>query len=197
MAASRGAEEGRFIADAIELARERSGRPLQVLIVGSSPSLFQGAASTRGWKGWLDALPLPESFYEDRRCRLLCGLLMDKSSSVTVLDPDPRRLARLGGGLRGRLTAITADLGVANSPDLRPLRGSFDVVLAFGMLARLPDETRRKAAAWNIVALTAVDGLIVEDSGALAALSNIALAKRPCIYRRRAEANELQRLRRA
>ena len=179
------------------LAPPADGRPLEVADVGPGLAvkhLGRLAARTtllqdifRRIETGVRRVPMPDAFYENYETHELVEARVGLPFRLTLIDINPRVVRVVRGSLEGHaVEGVIADLGVENPPALTPLRGTFDLVVAFAVVARIPGPLADTALG-NIRSLLKPGGLLV-GSGAFAAADCVRIADGQSVFRKVAPA---------
>ncbi len=109
----------------------------------------------------LRRIPMPDAFYENYEAHELVAALDGVPFQLTLLDINPKVLRVAGRSLAAIAPrTVAVDLGKAAPPALRPLVGTFDVVVAFAVIARIPRHLAAPAAQ-NIRSLLKPGGILL------------------------------------
>ena len=128
-------------------------------------------------------LPLPDSFFESYETADLLGAFDGIDVRLTIVDVNPRPLNVIAGQLRSAdLRTIIVDLGAPLSPQLAPLAGTFDMVVAMAVVGRISPKERRQRAAANLAMLARQGGLIFANQGDFSSSGCVLVG--PAIYRK-------------
>ena len=180
------------------LAPPADGRPLEVADVGPGLAvkhLGRLAARTtllqdifRRIETGVRRVPMPDAFYENYETHELVEALVGLPFRLTLIDINPRVVRVVRGSLEEghAVEGVIADLGVENPPALTPLRGTFDLVVAFAVVARIP-RPLADTALGNIRSLVKPGGLLV-GSAAFAAPDCVRIADGQNVFRKVAPA---------
>jgi len=151
-----------------------AGVPLKVVNVGPGLAIkYLGRLSATDMPLWdffrrietgLRRIPMPDSFYENYEAHELVAALAAVPFELTLLDINPKVLRVAGKSLAAVAPrTVAVDLGQADAPALRPLAGTFDVVVAYAVIARIPQRLADQAAK-NIRSLLKPGGILLGGS---------------------------------
>ena len=127
-------------------------------------------------------LPMPDPCFENYETRELAAALNGLTFDLTVIDVNPRVVRIVQRSLGDRPVAgIVADLRAPSPPQLQPMAGAFDVVVAFAVVSRTGQG--RGNAIDNIRGLVRPGGFLV-GSGEFASGDYVAVEGVDNMFRR-------------
>ena len=155
------------------LAPPPDGRPLEVAEIGPGLAVkYFGRLAEETVPGWdivkriesgIRRIPMPDVCFETYEPHELVRGLEGLPFRRTVIDINPKVVRIAAKSMPDRAVAtVVANLGEERPASLQPLKGKFDLVVAFAVMARVKEAVRGNAER-NIGCLIRPGGFLLSD----------------------------------